>query len=334
MRSKFQIRKHASKSPYYFVRFSIEVGGKRRQVERSTRETDRRLAIKKAEQIYKAANRQAERETAGGAGKELRPLMVRWLTEVRTTRSADWADKLGDYAAGLWLPRWSYLSDIDNQTLSAYVSDRLSGGISTVTLRKEKSGLNMFLKWCHRHGYIKSMPVWQLPYGKSDFVPCVVTPKEVEKILEQLEEPARSYYELMWEYGFRRGTMARLRWDDVDINGRTLHIRAGADKRMYARSLPITDRALAVFERMGKTKQNATLFPRKDYQRPQLEQAVKDAGIAKHVTNHTFRHSRLTDLAGKTKDIVSLQYVAGHKTLLSTQRYLHGSFDKAKELLG
>ena len=51
------------------------------------------------------------------------------------------------------------------------------------------------------------------------------------------------------------------------------------------------------------------------------------------LTNHGFRHSRLTDFASHSSDVASIRHMAGHRDLASTMRYVHGALKGAQELL-
>jgi site-specific recombinase XerD len=60
---------------------------------------------------------------------------------------------------------------------------------------------------------------------------------------------------------------------------------------------------------------------------------VKRAGVKKHVTCHTFRHSVATHLLRARADIRHIQALLGHKSLSTTERYTHVEISDLKRVV-
>ena len=231
--------------------------------------------------------------------------------------------------------------------IQRYISDRLRAPgirgrrLSPVTLAKELSGLRRFLRWCLKHKHLVEMPRWDAPKPTSDYEPVCLTREEIARLLAELPErtrtkklPVRAWFIVMWATSFRKGTMARLRWEDIDLKAGTITVRASADKKRYGRTVPLTEEAVKVLK--GLSPGVGLVFGDHDF-RKCVRAAAKRAKLPKNVqeliANHAVRHSRLTDFASRSKNVAAIQHMAGHKNLASTMRYVHGSLEGARALL-
>lgn len=152
----------------------------------------------------------------------------------------------------------------------------------------------------------------------------------------------KAILELLFSAGLRVSELALLRIDNVNLGKDEFTVKGKGDKLrvvflsnqaraalknyLQARQdlepwLFIShDRASAKREKKSNAESNP-LTPR-SVQRL-VEKHSLAAGIAKHVTPHTLRHSYATDLLMNGADIRSVQSMLGHASITTTQIYTH-----------
>src|SRR6187551_3172958 len=169
-------------------------------------------------------------------------------------------------------------------------------------------------------------------------VRCPKQPKRLPVVLS-LEETARFFAAivglkhraiLMTAYaaGLRISEVVALRLDDIDSQRMVLRVRQGKGSR--DRYVMLSPRLLALLREYWKAaRPSEWLFPGDVPGRPLTAstvhrvcvQAARDAGLGKHVTVHTLRHSFATHLLEAGTDIRTIQVLLGHANLSSTARY-------------
>jgi site-specific recombinase XerD len=58
-----------------------------------------------------------------------------------------------------------------------------------------------------------------------------------------------------------------------------------------------------------------------------IQRALKQAGIKKAITAHGLRHSFASNLIGKGVDVLRVQKLLGHESIVTTNIYLHTNMD-------
>ena len=56
------------------------------------------------------------------------------------------------------------------------------------------------------------------------------------------------------------------------------------------------------------------------------------AGLSHKITPHTLRHSFATEMLNQGADIRAVQEMLGHKSLSTTQKYIHTTKDRLKSV--
>lgn len=174
--------------------------------------------------------------------------------------------------------------------------------------------------------------VTRIPYAKRPRkLPCVLSREEVIRLFEAITNYTYRVI-LMTTYagGLRISEAVRLRYEDIDTDRMLIHVRHG--KGGKDRYVPLSELLLDVLQAYQKiAPQNEWLFPgvqpghylsTRTVQRA-VERAVRKAGIKKHATCHTLRHSFATHLLESGTDIRAIQKLLGHKRLETTAIYTH-----------
>jgi site-specific recombinase XerD len=187
--------------------------------------------------------------------------------------------------------------------------------------------------------------LYEVTLGREGVLVRIACPKQPKKlpVVLSLEEVARLFAAvvglkhralLMTAYaaGLRISEVVALRVDDIDSQRMVLRVRQGKGRK--DRYVMLSPRLLALLREYWKAARPAEwLFPG-DIPGQHLTastvhrvcvQAGRDAGLGKHVTVHTLRHSFATHLLEAGTDIRTIQVLLGHRNLKTTAIYTHVS---------
>ena len=176
-----------------------------------------------------------------------------------------------------------------------------------------------------------------LPYPKAPrSLPVVLSEEEVARLIDSASNLLqRTILMALYATGARRAELAQIRVTDVDSQRMVIHIRAG--KGGHDRDVPLSQKLLEALRQYWRWMRPKTwLFPGLDKggrvdDRPisdkvvwwSVRQAAKRAGIQKHITPHTLRHSFATHLLEAGVDLRTIQILLGHADIKDTVIYLH-----------
>ncbi|HJP81160.1 MAG TPA: site-specific tyrosine recombinase/integron integrase [Candidatus Saccharimonadales bacterium] len=149
----------------------------------------------------------------------------------------------------------------------------------------------------------------------------------------------RAIIELLFSSGLRVSELANLNRDHVNTKRREFMVRGKGQKDRpvfigEAASQRVQDYLAARMDNLPPLflsySRNNTVSTKGDYRRltPRSIQRIinkyaKLAGITKHVSPHTMRHSFATDLLMNGADLRSVQSMLGHSNISTTQVYTH-----------
>ena len=188
-----------------------------------------------------------------------------------------------------------------------------------------------FVKTLKRHQFRDFLPYPQ----DQRRLPTVLSQEEVSRLINAAGTLfRRTLLMTLYGTGMRRSELAHLKVGDID--SQRMIIRVVAGKRSKDRDLPLSPALLETLREYWRwRKPKLYLFPTRT-RRVHSEEPISDktvwiacseaahrAGIRKHVTPHTLRHSWATHLLEAGTDLRTIQVLLGHGDLETTAQYLH-----------
>jgi integrase len=264
--------------------------------------------------------------------KDLVPDWLAWYQhEVRPSTFADATNSLRHWlpVLGMYRP-----ANITRQTIEDYKAERLKL-VSKRTINKELVYLSGLLKWAANHGHCPDMTfrITGFPAKQTKTItPIVLTPRQIDAMLQQIEPVYRLLFLLMADMGLRRAEALSLAAEDVDEYHQTISVVGKGGKQ---RILPWTTERFTAALKEALDKHHTgplTVNPETGRQfvqiKKMLDRAAADAGIKTQVYPHLLRHSCLSNLAMRGLSPHALQQFAGHSSVETTNKiYVHVSQD-------
>lgn len=177
---------------------------------------------------------------------------------------------------------------------------------------------------------------------------------EVERLLEQIDITTetgmrdRAIIELLFSSGLRVSELVNLNRDHINTKRREFMVRGKGQKdRPVFISQTAADRVNNYLDARNDNlvplfisySRNSIASTSGDFRRltpRSIERIIgkyaKLAGITKHVSPHTMRHSFATDLLINGADLRSVQVMLGHSNISTTQIYTHVTDEHLREV--
>ncbi len=239
--------------------------------------------------------------------------------------------------------------------LNRYGSENGSDDLKTITQAYHLIALRGFLKYLARRG-IKSLDpsLVDLPHVIRKQV-TFLHYDEVEDMLNEIDTSTesglrdRAIIELLYSGGLRVSELVGLNRDSINLERREFMVRGkGSKDRPIFISEACADRVRDYLD--ARTDSLPALFLNNsrnlqavdtsgNYRRMTarsveriVEKYARLAGITKHVSPHTLRHSFATDLLMNGADLRSVQSMLGHADISTTQIYTHVTDAHLKEI--
>lgn len=205
--------------------------------------------------------------------------------------------------------------------------------------------LRSFLKFCAKRD-IKALPADKIELAKTVRKQVTfLSPEELERLFAQPDIATlpglrdRAILELLFSSGLRVSELVSLDREHINLKRREFMVRGKGQKdrpifisqdaadwiQLYMEKR--SDNVRPLFARYSGRKTvdnsgNTHRLTARSIQRMVAKYALL-AGITKHVSPHTLRHSFATDLLMNGADLRSVQALLGHSNISTTQIYTH-----------
>ncbi len=168
---------------------------------------------------------------------------------------------------------------------------------------------------------------WEKPrYKPEERLPFIPTEAEIDQLIASCGERTSTLLQTLKETGMRIGEATMLKWINLNTQQKTLNVTP--EKGSNPRILPISNKLIDMLNRL--TRRTEHIFNqdidslRTTFTNQRNETAKKlSSERLKQISFHTFRHFKGTVEYHKTKDIIHVKYVLGHKKIESTMIYIN-----------
>jgi len=226
-------------------------------------------------------------------------------------------------------------------------------GLNASSQARILSGIRSFYKYCFIEQIVRQDPTTLLESPKlKRALPDVLSSGEIEKIIEQIDlsKPEghrnKAILETMYSCGLRVSEVVNLRISCLYLDVGYIRVIGKGDKERLVPIGRVAIREIGIYQEKIRTHstirpgQEDILFLNRRGSRLSrvmifllLKDLVKQAGITKNISPHTFRHSFATHLVEGGADLRAVQEMLGHESITTTEIYTHLDREFLRETL-
>ena len=234
------------------------------------------------------------------------------------------------------------ISDADTPLILTYLISLRDGGLKAKSTARHLVTLRGFYRYLVQEKIIKYDPARLIDLPKSGLkLPAVLSVSEVKLLLNTPDTQTplglrnAAMIELLYAAGLRVSELVNLKLLDINTEAGFVRVIGKGSKE---RIVPIGNYAKNIIDRYVKTARSLLLkgavshslfvaragkpMTRQGFWKL-LKQYALQAGIAKKITPHSFRHSFASHLLEGGADLRAVQIMLGHTDISTTQIYTH-----------
>lgn len=253
-----------------------------------------------------------------------------------------------------------YFQDIHKETLKTYL--QTIARYRPKTVKRKIATLKSMFNYLEYEddSYVNPFRKMKIRFKEPLVLPSVMSLDEVRKILlfmyRELENnPHKENFtykaqtrniaivELLFSTGLRVSEVCGLRYEDIDLKNGMIKVMGKGSKE---RKIKIGQVEVLKIIRLYYRYHRDLIHPECSFfvnrlalpvstqsVRLMIKTYVKKAGLTKHITPHTFRHTFATLLLEEDVDIKYIQHMLGHSSIATTQIYTHVNMNKQNKIL-
>jgi len=227
------------------------------------------------------------------------------------------------------------LENLTSEQLLDYFNNLLNSH-SWSAVKLDLYGLKFFYTYVLKKTW-EDIPLIKPP--KSTKIPDIVTIEEANLLFAATSKLSyKVFFFTIYSLGLRLGEGINLMVGDIDSTNFRVHIRNAKGNK--DRLVPLPEKTLHILYDFWQVhKHPSYIFPSRKrgvknahlVDRPldrggiqvAITTVVKEIGLKKKITCHSLRHSYATHLLEAGIDLIELQSILGHVSILTTARYTH-----------
>jgi integrase/recombinase XerD len=243
------------------------------------------------------------------------------------------------------------VEEVSPDNLSKYVRTLFDIGFAPTSIQRSLSSMRGYFAFLIAEGIVKADPTELLESPKnSRHLPAVLSVDEIVQILSAVKSEKRgavrdrAMLETLYATGMRVSELTAFKYEQILFTeGLVRVIGKGSKERL----VPIGEVALHWINEYYASERPLFSKPHTDSSvflnvrgRPMSRMGVwkiiqyyaHEAGIKKHISPHTFRHSFATHLLEGGADLRTVQEMLGHAAIVTTEIYTHVDREYLKEV--
>lgn len=226
-------------------------------------------------------------------------------------------------------------------------------GIAPTTQRRMIAGWRMFFKYLVVEDAIKDSPADMLDLPlRPNHLPDILSDKDITKLQSTFDLSLPDQYrnnvivEVLYGCGLRVSELVNLKMSNIYEDEQYLKVIGKGNKERW---VPINPHALEMLNNyIHHVRVHYAIKPgeekyvfinrlgrhlSRNYVFMFLQQAVNNAGLNKHVSPHSLRHSFATELVENGADLRAVQEMLGHESISTTEIYTHLTRDTLRNTI-